>query len=192
VPWIGVMALGYAAGRLYALSAPQRQRALIALGLASCTAFVLLRALNMYGDPQPWASQTSVVRSALSFLNVSKYPPSLLYVLLTLGPMLLALAWLERVDGPVSRALRTIGQVPLFAYVLHLLLAHTLAGLVGLATGHGLAMFRLTFYAYPPDWGFALGGVYLSWLLVLLLLYPACRWFAVHKAARRTWWLAYL
>lgn len=192
VPWVGVMAVGYVAGALYDLPGPRRRAWLVALGMSSSALFLLLRTINVYGDPRPWTAQASATRSVLSFLNVSKYPPSLLYVLMTLGPMLVLLAWLELRDGLLSRALRTVGQVPLFAYVVHLFIAHTLAGIIGLLTGRGVAFFSLSFDAYPSDWGFGLGGVYASWLFVLALLYPACRWFGVHKRARKVWWLAYL
>ncbi|MDB4976434.1 MAG: hypothetical protein JWN48_4775 [Myxococcaceae bacterium] len=192
VPWIGVMSLGYSAGAVYELAPERRRLRLIALGLSSSAAFLVLRSLNAYGDPQPWSVQTALWRSALSFLNVSKYPPSLDYVLMTLGPMLVVLALLERADGTLTRGLRTIGQVPLFAYVVHLLIVHTLAGLIGLLGGRGLSLFGTLFSSYPADWGFGLAGVYLTWLLVLALLYPACAWFALYKQTHRTWWVAYL
>jgi uncharacterized membrane protein len=192
LPWIGVIALGYACAPLYGQDASVRRRQLLAMGAAACCAFVAVRGLNHYGDPQPWAAQRTGWFSVLSFLNVSKYPPSLDYVLMTLGPALLGLAWLERAQGRLFDALCLVGRVPLFAYVVHLMLVHALAGLTALALGLGSGVLRNMFMFFPEHWGFGLPGVYFAWLIVLCLLYPACRWFARVKATRRRWWLAYL
>lgn len=192
IPWIGVMALGYCAGRLFELGPAERRRLLLALGAGACALFGVLRAINVYGDPKPWSLQPRAVFSLLSFLNVSKYPPSLAYVLVTLGPMLVALALVERARGPVAAALRTVGRVPLFAYVLHLFMVHLLAGVLGMLRGHGTATLTQFFVFYPRGWGYGLGAVYIAWAGVLLLLYPACVWFGNVKRERKRWWLAYL
>ncbi len=161
------------------------------LGLGMCTAFIVLRLLNGYGDPAPWSPQRDAMTTVLSFLNVTKYPPSLLFLLMTLGPAMQLLAWFERARGPLVEAFATFGRVPLFAYVVHIALVH-IAGLVALATGHGTAVLTDFFLFYPDGWGLGLPVVYLAWLIVLAVLYPLCRWFATVKRRRRDWWLAYL
>jgi uncharacterized membrane protein len=192
LPWIGIMALGYVLGVVFTWDARRRGRTLAWLGAVALVLFVLLRASNLYGDPQDWTTQRSALWTFFSFMDVEKYPPSLLYTLATLGIGLLALAALERLRVPLSNALETFGRVPLFAYVLHIVIAHALAGLLALATGHGPGVITNVFFTYPPTWGYGLGGVYVAWLVVLALLYPLCVWFAGVKRRRRDWWLAYL
>lgn len=192
VPWIGVMAAGYALGAAYDLPEARRRRLLTELGLAAIAGFLALRALNVYGDPQPWSGQGSALFSVLSFMNVQKYPPSLLFLLATLGPALLVLAWCEHARGAVARALVTIGRVPLFFYVLHIVLAHLLAGLAALMLGYGSEVLTKRPWELSPGWGFGLPVVYTMWMIVVLALYPACRWFAAIKQRRRDWWLSYL
>jgi uncharacterized membrane protein len=192
VPWIGVMAAGYALGTVYDLPDARRRRILSWLGLATIAGFLALRALNVYGDPQPWSAQSSALFSVLSFMNLAKYPPSLLYLLATLGPALLALAWFEHARGAAARFLVTIGRVPLFFYVIHIALAHLLAGLAALALGYGPEVLTNRPWVLSPGWGFGLPVVYAMWAIVVLALYPACRWFAAIKQRRRHWWLSYL
>ncbi len=192
VPWIGVMAAGYAMGSLYDLPAERRRRRLILMGLASIASFIVLRTANVYGDLVPWTSQATAASTAMSFMNVTKYPPSLLYLLATLGPALLALAAFEHARGASARFLATIGRVPLFFYVLHIALAHLLAGLAALALGYGPEVLTNPPWQYSPGWGFSLLPVYGVWICVVLILYPACRWFASVKSRRRDWWLSYL
>jgi uncharacterized membrane protein len=193
LPWIGIMALGYGLGPVF-LAPPERRRSLLtALGLACLASFVLLRATNLYGDPRPWTHQSDGVMTALSFLNVTKYPPSLLYALVTLGAMFLALPLMERLRGGAERALMTFGRVPLFAYVLHLYVILVAAAAVELAKGFGVEeLSKLGKEPPPENFGVGLAGAYVAWVLVVLALYPACRWFAGVKRRRRDWWLAYL
>ncbi len=186
------MALGFALGGVYAWDAPRRRRTLIAIGAAAILAFVVLRLANGYGDPQPWTGQATATFTVLSFLNVSKYPPSLLYLLATLGPALVMLATFESVRGRFAAVIEVFGRVPLFFYVLHIALAHLAAGLIALWMGFGTAVLADIFLKLPDGWGFGLAGVYLAWAGVLATLYPACRWFADLKRRRRDWWLAYL
>ncbi|HYJ78171.1 MAG TPA: heparan-alpha-glucosaminide N-acetyltransferase domain-containing protein, partial [Longimicrobiaceae bacterium] len=197
LPWIGVMALGYALGSVYQWPPERRRRFLLRAGLAAIAAFVAIRAANVYGDPARWSGQDGAVFTLLSFLNTSKYPPSLLFLLMTLGPALLALAWFERTGrGVLGRALVTFGRVPLFFYVLQWLAAHALAIAAGLLAGQTVAyqfLDPMTRFANPPpDVGFGLEVTYLLWLLGVLLLYPLCRWFAGVKRRRSEWWLSYL
>lgn len=190
IPWIGVMAAGYGFGALYDIEDARRRRLIAGLGLALIALFLVLRLPNLYGDPHPWSAQATPARTVLSVLNVTKYPPSLLYLCATLGPALLVLVAAERWRGRLAGALTTIGRVPLFFYVAHLYVAHLAAGVIarfGLGIGAVL-------HSFPrdPAWGFGLPGVYLAWASVVVALYPACRWFAGVKARRRDWWLSYL
>jgi uncharacterized membrane protein len=192
VPWIGVMAVGYAFGPLLLRPAPGRRRTLLRLGGALTAGFVLLRAANLYGDPSPWSAQPGLARTLLSFLATTKYPPSLLFLLMTLGPMIMALALLEQVRGGAGRFLTTVGRVPLFYYVLHLYLIHAAALAVGILAGFPPGEFIGGWLTRPADWGYALPVVYLVWAGVVLALYPACRWFAEVKARRAHTWLSYV
>jgi uncharacterized membrane protein len=192
VPWIGVMMLGWWLADLFARPAAERRRDLLTIGCAAVWAFAGLRLANLYGDPTPWSSQATSTLTVLSFLNVAKYPPSLCYLLMTLGPALIVLALLERARGRVAGALATLGRVPLFFYVLHLAVAHLLAGMVALAMGFGTTALGTIFLHFPKGWGFWLAGVYVAWLAVLAITYPACVWFAGVKRRRTDWWLAYL
>jgi uncharacterized membrane protein len=192
VPWIGVMAAGYAFGSLLLWPADERRRLLLRLGCGLTLGFLVLRAANVYGDPAPWSPQASAGRTVLSFLNTTKYPPSLLFLLMTLGPAIALLPLLERLRGPLARAVRVYGRVPLFFYVLHLALIHALAIGVAALAGFDPRRFRHVWMFLPPDWGYGLPVVYLVWAAVVLALYPACRWFAGVKARRREAWLSYL
>jgi uncharacterized membrane protein len=192
IPWVGVMAVGYALGTLYELPAAHRRRVLVVLGVAAIATFILLRATNFYGDPKPWAPQGDFARSAMSFMNVTKYPPSLLYLLATLGPALLLLAAFEAARGRIAGIFATFGSVPLFFYVLHIMLAHLAAGLTAMLLGYGTGVLGNFFMFFPKDWGVSLGAAYLAWIWLLVTLYPACRWFAAFKQRRRDWWLIYL
>ncbi|MEZ5286014.1 MAG: heparan-alpha-glucosaminide N-acetyltransferase domain-containing protein [Vicinamibacterales bacterium] len=201
VPWVAVMALGYASGPAFDWPPGRRRTVLVTAGLAAVAAFVALRAVNGYGDPSPWQPQASGVLTALSFLDTTKYPPSLMFLLMTLGPLWLALAAFE---GGVPRGMRFLvvfGRVPLFFFVAHFYLAHMAA--VGLAwLRYGAATWTFAFHPvpsmggprelFPADFGFGLAGAYAVWFGVVLVLYPACRRLAVLKAERRYAWLSYL
>jgi uncharacterized membrane protein len=192
VPWVGIMALGYALGGIFTLERGFRRRVLVTLGTSFVAAFIAIRLINGYGDPQPWSPQSSLLYTVFSFIDVEKYPPSLLYVLMTLGPGMLLLALFEGVRGRWATVLETFGRVPLFAYVLHIVVAHLLAGVVAYVTGHGTTVLTSFVINFPVDWGYGLAGVYVAWLVVLAFLYPLCRWFAEIKQRRRDWWLSYL
>lgn len=194
--WIGVMAAGYAFGAVYDWARERRQRFLVRLGLGMVAAFVVIRATNLYGDPSEWSAQKDGVFTVLSFLNATKYPPSLLFLLMTLGPAMLALAWFERLGrGPVARALVTYGRVPLFFYVLQWIVAHLFAIGFSLLAGKSVAhLFAFPGAIQPPPTGvgFGLGITYLAWILGIALTYPLCLWFARVKRRRTEWWLSYL
>jgi uncharacterized membrane protein len=186
IPWVGVMAAGYAFGPLLQRPEAERHRTLLRLGASLTLAFVVLRLLNVYGDPSPWSAQSTPVMTLVSFLNTTKYPPSLLYLLMTLGPAIMSLVALERARGPVARFFEVFGRVPLFYYLAHIVLAHLLAGLTAKAMGFGDVVLTMPpFFGMPEGWGFGLGAVYLIWIGVVLLLYLPCKWYADLKARRR-------
>lgn len=196
LPWIGVMATGYGLGAVFLAEPEERRRFLTVTGLSMIGLFVILRALDLYGDSNPWQGWPTALRTIGDFLDTTKYPPSLLYVMMTLGPAFLLLPWLERASGPVARVFQTYGRVPFFVYVAHIVLAHALMAGIGLAMGRPFSMFQ-NFFANPPQlseagWGFGLGVVYLVWIAVLVALYPLCVWFGRLKERRRDWWLSYL
>ena len=184
IPWIGVMAAGYLLGPVMQLEERTRQRVLFGLGAAVTLGFVVLRATNLYGDPAPWTPQQTLLSTVLSFLNCEKYPPSLLYLMMTLGPALMLLASFEQARGAFARLLATFGQVPFFYYVVHLYLIHALAVATTFAMTGVLTR--------TPTIGLGLPGIYFVWLLVLVLLYPICRWFAELKERGSGWWWSYL
>lgn len=192
IPYVGVIAVGYALGTLYDMATPDRRRMLVTLGLASIALFIVLRATNFYGDPNPWSPQADFAYSVMSFLNVTKYPPSLLYLLATLGPALIALAALESARSRVASILQVFGSVPLFFYILHIVLAHLAAGLIAMLMGYGTDVLGNFFLFFPKDWGLSLGAAYIGWLWLLATLFPATLWFAALKRRRRDWWLTYL
>ena len=197
IPWIAVLAAGYAFGAFYQLEAERRRRILFKLGIALLAGFVLLRSINVYGDPSRWGMQKNAIFTALSFLNVSKYPPSLLFLLMTLGAGILALPWFERIEKDrLSRILITFGRVPLFFYFGQWVAVHVLATLAGYLAGQPVGwLFNSPLdrpSPNPGNLGFSLWVVYVFWFLGLLLLYPLCRWFAEVKRRRRDWWLSYL
>ena len=199
LPWIGVMAGGYCLGTVFEWDANRRRSFLVRVGLALTAAFVVLRAVNIYGDPQHWSHQASPVFTVLSFLNVRKYPPSLDFLLMTLGPAMVVMAWLEKFRFQFTNPLVVFGRVPFFFYAAHLLLAHLIEIGMNLVR-YGPKSFLLiappsmgsSSKLFPLDFGFPLWTVYVVWVVVLLLLYPACLWFARLKQRRHDWWLTYL
>jgi uncharacterized membrane protein len=197
IPWIGVTAAGYGLGQIYSWPSARRKAFLLPLGIGLTATFVVLRGINVYGNPVPWSTQKSAAFTVLSFLNTTKYPPSLLYLLMTLGP---AMLFLWAVDAGTPRRLRpalTIGKVPMFYYLLHIPLIHLLAVAacyVKYGQTHwmfespGLEDFPVT---KPDGWGYSLPIVYLVWAGVVLALYPLCRWFAGLKQRCSDAWLSY-
>ncbi|MDB5350764.1 MAG: hypothetical protein JWN86_2011 [Planctomycetota bacterium] len=188
IPWIGVMAAGFAFGSL--LKIPRvslRRGVLLSLGLTMTAAFVALRWSNLYGDPRPWTSQPRGPEfTILSFLNCQKYPPSLQFLLMTLGPAIAMLAVFDRGAGRIGRPLVTLGRVPLFFYLLQWYLIHILAIAVDWCTGQPYAwLLHNGPFNAPEGYGYSLPVVYGMWVATLLLLYPLCRWFSGVKSRRR-------
>jgi uncharacterized membrane protein len=184
IPWIGVMAIGYLLGPAMQLEQSERQRISFSLGAAITMSFLALRAANLYGDPMPWSSQETWLWTMLSFLNCEKYPPSLLYLMMTLGPALMLLAWFDEARRPLASFFATFGRVPFFYYVTHIYLIHALAVVTGFAMTGVLTT--------TPEINFSLMVIYCIWLLVIVLLYPVCRWFANLKQTGSGWWWAYV
>jgi uncharacterized membrane protein len=193
IPWIGVMAAGYALGPLFTGDRGVRLRWLTMSGAAVTVGFFLIRATNLYGDPAGWSVQESALATLLSFINCEKYPTSLLYLMMTLGPALLLLAAFEGARGRLAGFVTTFGRVPFFYYVAHLYLIHALAVAFAWWTSGDVAWLTSAApFQKPAGYGLGLAGIYAVWLLVVVALYPLCRWFAALKQRRRDWWLSYL
>jgi uncharacterized membrane protein len=190
IPWVAVMAAGYALGPWALLPRAERRTRFLGAGLGLTAGFLALRATNLYGDPHAWTADAGLVRALLSFLDCEKYPPSLLFLAMTLGPALCLLAWMDRPLGPWAARVAIYGRVPLFYYVLHLVLIHALAIVLAWPT-FGVAALMRPFIA-GGALGYSLPAVYAFWIGVVLALYPACRWFADVKRRSQAAWVSYL
>ena len=196
IPWLGVMLLGFSLGNWFSptVSLAKRTRYLVTAGLAAVVLFVAWRVVNQWGDPAAWAPQSNVTFTLLSFLNTSKYPPSPLFLLMTLGPLLLLLAWLEQRPAPGQRVLTYFGRVPLFYFIVHFYLIHALA-LISYLINSGLAWHALDFHfakslgGITPEGGIGLAGVYVWWALIVVAMYFLCRWYAnIKRQGASSWW----
>ncbi len=199
IPWIFVMPLGYYFGELYKPSYDSKLRIkrLFQLGLGLTILFFVLRTLNMYGDPQAWAQQDSLGMTIASYFNVTKYPPSLLYLLITLGPSILFLGLVENLQNQWTEKLVVIGRVPMFFYIVHIYAIHLLAVLAAMSTGFNFSdMVIDVWVTLQPElqgYGFSLWVVYLVWIVLTIALYPICSWYNNYKTNHREkWWLSYL
>jgi uncharacterized membrane protein len=190
IPWIGVTAAGFVLGSVFDWPAERRGRFLVRSGLALTIGFVVLRWLNVYGDPSRWAAQRSPAMTVVSFLNTTKYPPSLLFLLMTLGPALLLLRVFDRGQPRRLAPVATIGRVPLFYFVLHLVAIHLLAVILCAVRYGGIHwMFQSPDLAHypitePPGWPLPLPAVYAIWIGIVVVMYPLCRWYAGVKGRR--------
>jgi len=196
VPWIGVMALGYVFGQIMNLDSARRHRACYMIGFVAIGAFLLLRGFNLYGDPRPWSTQAPAP-PLLSFLGTTKYPASLLFLLMTLGPTIALLPVLEKMRGPVARALTVFGRVPFIYYLLHIPLIHALALIVSkIRTGEVspwlFGNHPMLSGPAPDGYKWSLGLLYVVWLIALVPLYVACRWWGDVKAKSNNALLSYL
>jgi uncharacterized membrane protein len=198
LPWAGLMMIGYALGTLYVKTydAVKRRKTLLYSGLGVLALFVILRFINAYGDPAPWSVQKTTVLSIISFFNVTKYPPSLMYMCMTVGTALVVLATTEKISNKFASVLIIYGNVPFFYYICHWYLIKLINVIVFFASGYNAGQIA-TSHQQPPtfqpdDFGFGLGGVYLIWLIVISLLYFPCRWFSNYKRTHTQWWLSYL
>jgi len=196
IPWIGVMATGYAFGAVLTLEPARRDRLCLQIGLGATALFLVLRGLNLYGDPRPW-SGAGPMPAWLSFLNTSKYPASLLFLLMTLGPTIALIPLLEHARGALARFVTVFGRVPFFYYMLHIPLIHVLAILVSRIRLGAVSPWLFTNHPMgnppPPDgYTWSLGLLYLVFAIAIALLYPLCRWYADLKARSDSTWLSYL
>jgi uncharacterized membrane protein len=197
LPWTGVMLLGFWVGRWYHtdFGGERRQKLLFYTGLSLFISFFLLRYLGWYGNPTPRKEYTDTLKNIFAFLNVSKYPPSLQYFGMTLGPALMVLSGIENVKSKFSKILMVYGNVPFFYYVIHFYLIHALLGVVFFIKGYGIKDINpenALFFFQAPGLNFGLGVVYLVWFIVVALLYRPCIWFQNYKSTHTQWWLRYL
>ena len=199
MPWIGLIFLGYVFGVLYkkGFSAIKRKRYLLLIGMASVFLFIIIRASNLYGDVNHWGTQDTFIFSVMSFLKTTKYPPSLLFILMTIGSSLIFLYFIENISTKVTQYFVVIGRVPLFFYVLHIYLIHLL-GIIGvILTGGSWKDMVLTGNSFMTksliSYGYDLYIVYPLWILVVVVLYPVCKRYNEYKINNRSkWWLSYL
>ena len=203
IPWIGVMAAGYAFGKILTLEPAQRNRLCLAIGLSAIGLFLVLRGFNLYGDPRPWHAAAQgrngmpPMPGWLSFLNTTKYPASLSFLLMTLGPIIALIPFLEGLRGGVARRIAIFGRVPFFFYMLHIPLIHALALVVsktrlGFVSPWLFANHPMGNPEPPEGYVWSLPLLYLVWAIAIVLLYFACRWFAQFKASRSDGWLKYV
>lgn len=198
IPWVGVTAAGYGLGQIYGWTRERRRAFLLRLGIGLTIGFIVLRAMNIYGDPFRWSTQRTTVYTVLSFLNTTKYPPSLLFLLMTLGPALLFLSAIDAHTPHILRPALIFGKVPMFYFLLHFFFIHLLAVIICFARyGHIHWMFQSPDIAHfpitqPPGWGLTLPFVYLLWVFVVVVMYPLCRWYAAVKQRSNNPWLSYL
>lgn len=197
LPWCGLMMLGYCFGKLFtSYEGAQRRKVLTRLGLGIILFFIALRATNLYGDASHWSVQKNAVFTLMSFVNTVKYPPSLLYMCMTIGPAILFIALWGNVKNGVTKFITVYGKVPFFYYVLHFFLIHLLCTAAFFMRGHTFAQGLHTSdepvnFLIPGE-GYSLGVVYLVWIFVFLSLYPLCKWFSEYKQTHKQWWLSYL
>ena len=192
LPWLGVMLLGFGASVLFEREPPARNRALLWWGLGITAAFIVLRFIDGYGESNHWQSQARGAATLIDFLNNTKYPPSLLFLTMTLGPAAIFCAFADRMHGFFKDLFVMFGRVPFAFYVAHFYLLHALSLLLGVVQGIPVADL-LTFPPfYPKNYGVSLPMVYVVWVLVIVILYPFCRWVAAVKARNRAWWLSYV
>ncbi|HVF81038.1 MAG TPA: heparan-alpha-glucosaminide N-acetyltransferase domain-containing protein [Flavisolibacter sp.] len=198
LPWTGLMITGYCFGKIFtAYEGVQRRKILTWLGLGIIFFFIVVRAINTYGDAQHWSTQKNLLYTVLSFIDTVKYPPSLLYMCMTIGPAILFLAWVGSAKTVLSKIITVYGKVPFFYYVLHFYLIHLLSAGLFLARGHsfeeGQIIHPNSFSKFlVPGEGYSLGIVYLIWIVVVASLYPLCKWFSHYKQTHKQWWLSYL
>ncbi|MCK5277949.1 MAG: DUF1624 domain-containing protein [Cyclobacteriaceae bacterium] len=192
IPWIGVMALGYVFADFYRLEAPLRQRKIFVLGLIISLLFFVIRGFNIYGDPHPWTVQSMPGMTAVSFFNVNKYPPSLSYLLMTLGPSIMLLAVFERIKGWLSSFLVVFGRVPMFFYVVHIYAIHLICVILGLYQGFTINQMANDFESLPSEYGFGLGVTYVLWIFLIVALYFLCKSYIKFKKGKKHPFYSYI
>jgi len=197
--WAGLMVMGFCFGKLFLhYEGAARRKMLLWLGFGVIALFIVIRVIDFYGDPGRWQQQSSLLYTLFDFIDVQKYPPSLLYMCMTIGPAILFLAATEGAANRLSKFITVYGRVPFFYYILHFFLIHILSGIFFLASGNTMAdalkaagKFQLPLFIIPGK-GYDLWVVYIVWLAVIFLLYPVCNWFSKYKQTHKQWWLSYL
>lgn len=201
IPWIGVMALGFLIGRMAEWEEEIRHKTILWIGIAATAAFIVIRWLNVYGNAYKWSVQKNALFTFFSFINCTKYPPSLLYLLVTLGIAFLILYFIRRRSGPVLDFFLVFGRVPMFYYLLHFLMAHIFVfglALIRYKTWPAWLFHDNPLYGIPPyptgpaDWGWGLVTVYIVWIAIVAILYPVCKWYMKYKKEHNYVWLSYL
>jgi uncharacterized membrane protein len=194
LPWIGIMLMGYCIGKLFEPSVNPlwRRKMLVSIGSGLIILFIVLRSLNGYGNPFPWTVQRDVLYTFLSFLNVNKYPPSLMYMSITIGPALVFLGMAENIKNKITSFFIVYGRVPFFYYVVHFFLIHTLSFIARLLSGLSAKDIWVTNFPFRPPFGYDLWVVYVVWIFVILFMYPLCKKYNLYKSTHRYWWLSYL
>ncbi|MBF4506043.1 DUF1624 domain-containing protein [Flavobacterium sp. JLP] len=196
IPWLGIMLIGLAAGKFFEMAEERRKKIFIKIGFSAIALFAIIRFINIYGDPALWAVQKNALFTFLSFMNVTKYPPSLLFGLITLGIMLLLLAFADQFNNGIKRVTSVYGKAPLFYFIVHFYVVHILTLIMLLIQGFNWSQFEFATgtFGRPKDLesGVALWAIYLIWIFVVILLYKPCEWFGNYKANNKYWWLRYI
>jgi uncharacterized membrane protein len=197
LPWTGVMLMGYGAGKLFesTVDPARRRKILLRTGLGLIALFIVLRFINEYGNPFPWAEQKTGLQTFFAFMNIQKYPPSLMYACATIGPGLIFLALIEKVRNGFTEFVKIYGRVPFFYYIIHFYLIHALTVLAFYLTGHTNSEIvdpNSPFLFRPQQFGYDLWFVYIVWFAVVIALFPLCRWYNRYKSANHHWWLSYV
>jgi len=196
IPWLGIMLAGFAAGKLFTVAALKRRKIFLGVGLSALLLFVVLRFINIYGDPSVWSPQKNFVYTCLSFINVTKYPPSLLFCLITLGVLFLVFAFIKQSDNKLISTISVYGKVPMFYFLVHFYLIHILMIMMLLLQGFHWADFDFASgnFGRPKNLqsGIGLWKVYVIWVLVVIILYKPCLWYWKYKSTHKNWWLKYL
>ncbi|MEO6405501.1 MAG: heparan-alpha-glucosaminide N-acetyltransferase domain-containing protein [Ferruginibacter sp.] len=196
IPWLGIMLVGFAAGKLFERAQEKRQRLLAIIGTFALFLFVIIRYVNVYGDSVPWSYKTSSLYTFLSFMNVTKYPPSLVFCLVTLGIMFLMLAIAERVKGMLLQVVSVYGKVPLFYFLLHFFVIHIIMIVIMVFQGFTWEQMDFTSgnFGRPKGLpsGLPLTQIYFLWIAIVALLYFPCKWYGTYKAKHKNWWLKYI
>lgn len=196
IPWLGIMLVGFATGKFFEWNEKKRKQLFTKIGLSALVLFIIIRFVNIYGDSALWTIQKDAVFTFLSFMNVTKYPPSLLFCLVTLGIMFLLLAFAERFSSGIQKVTLVYGKVPLFYFVVHFYVIHLLTLLMLFAQGFSFSQFEFASgtFGRPKgiESGLSLWLIYLIWIFVVVLLYKPCQWFGKYKSEHKYWWLQYI
>lgn len=196
IPWLGIMLVGFATGKFFLLAEEKKQKLFVKIGLSALSLFIVVRFLNIYGDPVLWARQKDAVFTFLSFMNVTKYPPSLLFCLVTLGILFLLLAFAEQFQNGIKKVALVYGKVPLFYFVIHFYVIHIITLFMLILQGFNWSQleFASGTFGRPKgvESGLPLWSIYFIWIFVVMILYKPCLWFGKYKAENQHWWLKYI